>query len=228
MTTEKKILPVDGERNILITSALPYVNNVPHLGNIVGSVLSADVFARYARARGYNTLYVCGTDEYGTATETKAIEENVHCRLRRRRSAGRVSGSWSGLEGSEPAGEALCLLADVCQPRPLRCIATDRLTGKLRGREATLFESHGRRMPCAAHALHLRKVTLTRHRSSSTSYFCWSSAPPRARWATLSTSKARAASAIRNGRTSSTMSCKSWPICRTTEVCRPSETVVLR
>ena len=43
-----KILPKKGERNILITSALPYVNNVPHLGNIVGSVLSADVFSRYA------------------------------------------------------------------------------------------------------------------------------------------------------------------------------------
>ncbi len=33
-------------RNILITSALPYVNNVPHLGNLIGSLLSADVFAR--------------------------------------------------------------------------------------------------------------------------------------------------------------------------------------
>ena len=40
-------LPIEGERNILITSALPYVNNVPHLGNIIGCVLSADVFARY-------------------------------------------------------------------------------------------------------------------------------------------------------------------------------------
>ncbi len=39
-------LPLPGERNILITSALPYVNNVPHLGNIIGCVLSADVFAR--------------------------------------------------------------------------------------------------------------------------------------------------------------------------------------
>lgn len=39
-------LPKDGEKNILITSALPYVNNVPHLGNIIGCVLSADVFAR--------------------------------------------------------------------------------------------------------------------------------------------------------------------------------------
>ncbi|KAL2983005.1 hypothetical protein AAZX31_12G017500 [Glycine max] len=69
-------LPVEGKRNILITSALPYVNNVPHLGNIIGCVLSADVFARYCRLRGYNAIYICGTDEYGTATETKAMEEN--------------------------------------------------------------------------------------------------------------------------------------------------------
>jgi methionyl-tRNA synthetase len=60
-----------GERNILITSALPYVNNVPHLGNMIGCVLSADVYARYCRSRGYNCIYICGTDEYGTATETK-------------------------------------------------------------------------------------------------------------------------------------------------------------
>ncbi|KAI9079925.1 hypothetical protein K1719_038171 [Acacia pycnantha] len=59
----------------LICDALPYVNNVPHLGNIIGSVLSADVFARYCRIRGYNAIYICGTDEYGTATETKAMEE---------------------------------------------------------------------------------------------------------------------------------------------------------
>lgn len=58
----------------LITSALPYVNNIPHLGNLI-QVLSADVFARFCRSRGYKTLYVCGTDEYGTATETRALEE---------------------------------------------------------------------------------------------------------------------------------------------------------
>ncbi|XP_066029111.1 methionine--tRNA ligase, cytoplasmic-like [Pocillopora verrucosa] len=71
------ILPIEGERNILITSALPYVNNVPHLGNIIGCVLSADVYARFCRLRQYNTLYICGTDEYGTATETKALEEGL-------------------------------------------------------------------------------------------------------------------------------------------------------
>ncbi|MCI6673543.1 MAG: methionine--tRNA ligase [Spirochaetaceae bacterium] len=60
----------------LITSALPYVNNVPHLGNLL-QVLSADVFARFCRSKGYETLYVCGTDEYGTATETRALQEHM-------------------------------------------------------------------------------------------------------------------------------------------------------
>jgi methionyl-tRNA synthetase len=60
----------------LITSALPYVNNVPHLGNLI-QVLSADAFARFCRLKGYETLYICGTDEYGTATETRAAEEGV-------------------------------------------------------------------------------------------------------------------------------------------------------
>lgn len=77
LTPKEKLVPVKGKRNILITSALPYVNNVPHLGNIIGCVLSADVFARYCRMRGHETLYVCGTDEYGTATETKALQEGT-------------------------------------------------------------------------------------------------------------------------------------------------------
>ena len=72
-------LPSKDKRNVLITSALPYVNNEPHLGNIIGCVLSADVYARFCRAREYNTLFVCGTDEYGTATETKAFQEKLTC-----------------------------------------------------------------------------------------------------------------------------------------------------
>ncbi|KAG6152238.1 putative methionine--tRNA ligase, cytoplasmic protein rar1 [Claviceps purpurea] len=74
MAVKTPILPVKGKKNILITSALPYVNNVPHLGNVVGSVLSADVFSRFSKLRNRPTLYICGTDEYGTATETKALE----------------------------------------------------------------------------------------------------------------------------------------------------------
>jgi len=67
---------ITGMKRRLITSALPYVNNVPHLGNLI-QVLSADAFARFCRLRGYETLYVCGTDEYGTATETRAAEEGL-------------------------------------------------------------------------------------------------------------------------------------------------------
>lgn len=58
-------LPIQGERNILITSALPYVNNVPHLGNIIGCVLSGDVFARYIGIVAvvlYSKLCVSATD----------------------------------------------------------------------------------------------------------------------------------------------------------------------
>jgi len=64
-------------KKILITSALPYVNNVPHLGNIIGCVLSADVFARYCRSRGWSVRYVCGADEHGTTTEARALEEGI-------------------------------------------------------------------------------------------------------------------------------------------------------
>lgn len=74
MGVENPILPQPGKQNTLVTSALPYVNNVPHLGNVVGSVLSADVYARYSKLRNRPTLFICGTDEYGTATETKALE----------------------------------------------------------------------------------------------------------------------------------------------------------
>lgn len=79
--TGHPILPQKGKRNILITSALPYVNNVPHLGNIIGAPLSADVSSRYWKGRGNPTLFICGTDEYGTATETKALEEKVTPRV---------------------------------------------------------------------------------------------------------------------------------------------------
>jgi len=67
-------------KKVFIVSALPYCNNIPHLGNIVGSTLSGDVFARYKRIMGYDVVYLCGTDEYGTTTEIKAKQENLTCR----------------------------------------------------------------------------------------------------------------------------------------------------
>ncbi len=69
--------PEPGKRNILVTSALPYCNNLPHLGTLIGCVLSGDAYTRFCRQRGYNTIYICGTDEHGTTTEVKAMEEGT-------------------------------------------------------------------------------------------------------------------------------------------------------
>ncbi len=64
-------------KKVLITSALPYVNYVPHLGNIVGCVLPADVYNRWCKQQDFDTLFICGADEYGTCTEVKAMEEGI-------------------------------------------------------------------------------------------------------------------------------------------------------
>ncbi|MCF3593200.1 methionine--tRNA ligase [Rhodobacteraceae bacterium LMO-12] len=58
----------------LITSAIPYINGIKHLGNLVGSQLPADLFARYQRARGNEVLFLCATDEHGTPAELAAAK----------------------------------------------------------------------------------------------------------------------------------------------------------
>ena len=62
---------------ILITSALPYAAGAKHLGNLAGSMLPADVYARFQRARGRETLYICATDEHGTPAELAAAEAGM-------------------------------------------------------------------------------------------------------------------------------------------------------
>lgn len=61
----------------LITSALPYINGIKHLGNLVGSMLPADVYARYLRQRGHEVLYICATDEHGTPAELAAADSGL-------------------------------------------------------------------------------------------------------------------------------------------------------
>ena len=58
----------------LITSAIPYINGIKHLGNLVGSQLPADLFARYLRGRGHEVLFLCATDEHGTPAELAAAK----------------------------------------------------------------------------------------------------------------------------------------------------------
>ena len=71
--------PIREPRNLLIymkrhliTSAIPYINGIKHLGNLVGSQLPADLFARYQRAKGNEVLFLCATDEHGTPAELAA------------------------------------------------------------------------------------------------------------------------------------------------------------
>ena len=62
---------------ILITSALPYINGIKHLGNLAGSMLPADVYARFKRLQGHEVLYICATDEHGTPAELAAQKDGV-------------------------------------------------------------------------------------------------------------------------------------------------------
>ncbi len=62
---------------ILVTSALPYINGIKHLGNLVGSMLPADIYSRFQRQRGHDVLYICATDEHGTPAELAALEAGL-------------------------------------------------------------------------------------------------------------------------------------------------------
>jgi len=62
---------------VLVTSALPYINGIKHLGNLIGSMLSADVYARFMRATGNEVLFICATDEHGTPAEIAALEAGL-------------------------------------------------------------------------------------------------------------------------------------------------------
>ncbi len=64
----------------LITSALPYINGIKHLGNLVGSMLPADVYCRFLKQRGHQAIYICGTDEHGTPAEIAALEQGLSVR----------------------------------------------------------------------------------------------------------------------------------------------------
>jgi methionyl-tRNA synthetase len=113
---------------ILITSALPYINGVKHLGNLAGSMLPADVYARFQRARGHETLYICATDEHGTPAELAAAEARqdvfTYCEEQHRlqHDVGRAFGlswDWFG-RSSSPQNRALTQhFAEVLEDRGL-------------------------------------------------------------------------------------------------------------
>jgi methionyl-tRNA synthetase len=72
-----KLKNTDKKEKWICTSAWPYVNAIPHLGNMIGSILSADVFARYLRLKGAEVAFVSGSDMHGTPTAVAAKQEKI-------------------------------------------------------------------------------------------------------------------------------------------------------
>ena len=102
-------------RRILITSALPYINGVKHLGNLAGSMLPADVYARVMRLLDHDVTYICATDEHGTPAELAAqaagMSVQAYCdeqyEIQRKAGEGfNLSFDWFG-RTSRPANHAL-------------------------------------------------------------------------------------------------------------------------
>ncbi len=121
---------------ILITSALPYINGVKHLGNLAGSMLPADVYARFQRARGREVLYICATDEHGTPAELAAAAAGQdvlrYCQEQHalQHDIGRAFGlswDWFGRSSSPENARLTQHFADVLEDRGLIEERTDKL-----------------------------------------------------------------------------------------------------
>src|SRR5881409_3957357 len=60
-----------------ITSALPYANGLKHIGHLAGAYIPADIYVRYLRAQKRDVVFVCGSDEHGTAIPIQATKEGT-------------------------------------------------------------------------------------------------------------------------------------------------------
>ncbi len=60
-----------------ITAALPYANGPKHIGHLAGAYLPADIYVRYLKANKRDVVFVCGSDEHGTAITIQALQENT-------------------------------------------------------------------------------------------------------------------------------------------------------
>lgn len=64
-------------KRILVTSALPYANGLKHVGHLAGAYIPADIYVRYQRAQKRDVVFVCGSDEHGTAIPIQAMKEGT-------------------------------------------------------------------------------------------------------------------------------------------------------
>ena len=68
---------ISSDRKVTVTSALPYVQGMPHLGNMAGSVLPAELYHRFLDIKGVENEFICGGDVHGTPLELEALERGV-------------------------------------------------------------------------------------------------------------------------------------------------------
>ncbi|HPH23451.1 MAG TPA: methionine--tRNA ligase [Chitinophagaceae bacterium] len=68
---------MNNPKRYLITSALPYANGLKHIGHLAGAYIPADIYARYLRAQKRDVVFVCGSDEHGTAIPIQAMKEGT-------------------------------------------------------------------------------------------------------------------------------------------------------
>ncbi len=61
----------------LVTAALPTANNYVHIGHLVGAYLTPDIYVRSRKLKNDDVIFICGSDEYGTAIEMAALSQNV-------------------------------------------------------------------------------------------------------------------------------------------------------
>jgi len=64
-------------KRYLVTSALPYANGLKHVGHLAGAYIPADIYVRYLRAQKRDVVFVCGSDEHGTAIPIQATKEGT-------------------------------------------------------------------------------------------------------------------------------------------------------
>lgn len=64
-------------KRYLVTSALPYANGLKHVGHLAGAYIPADIYVRYLRAQKRDVVFVCGSDEHGTAIPIQAMKEGT-------------------------------------------------------------------------------------------------------------------------------------------------------
>jgi methionyl-tRNA synthetase len=72
---------MDNPKRYLVTSALPYANGLKHVGHLAGAYIPADIYVRYLRAQKRDVVYVCGSDEHGTAIPIQAVKEGTTPRI---------------------------------------------------------------------------------------------------------------------------------------------------